>query len=156
MTGFVGGIVLLGGYTIVRMSRVHHAGNRLWKEIVAKKLGFYVPEDGSFPFRLVIHARRRMSFFDMRMPVDLGLFADADGGLMFVGGRGTRLAIPLGDITGVGLERLVMLPPRRALRVNLKNGGTIFFSFFEGETFAANVELATAARDRIAARLGKE
>lgn len=152
---FIGAVLTLCAYVLIRISWVHHAGNLIWKSIVARKLGFPNPEDPAFPFRLAFHFRRRPSFFDLRLPIDLGLFAEAEGGLMFLGGRGTRLAIPIGSVAKVELERVIMMPPRTSVRVDMKDGAQHFIAFFEGETFAANLLLAIAARDRIAARIVK-
>ena len=119
-----------------------------WRRILLEKLG--LPKDG--PFSLVLFARRNVKVTDVRMPLEIGLLAVSEGGLVFLGERGTRFSLARTEITKTGRNVLAFLPPRLATRVELADGRAIFFVPLESrspwESLRLTRELGARLRNR--------
>lgn len=120
---------------------------RVWRRRVLEAAGI-----GGEDLPLVALAERRIQPTDLRAPVEIGVLAEGEG-LAFLGERGSRVAIPAREIVAVGLERIWTLPPRTALRIELRSGLVRYVAFLEGRTWRQNRDAAARLRDRLAARL---
>jgi hypothetical protein len=122
---------------------VQHGGNRQYKTHILSQLG--LAEDAGAAFKLVAYGpySGRAGF------PEVGLLLEGDGGLVFLGRRGTQLGIPSSEIRSVGTGRGEPNWPLLQLRVELAAGNRVWFRFLEGPSFAANSALAREAARRL-------
>jgi len=114
------GLVLF--YTVLPGSAL-----RAWRRHILERSGL-----ASANFRLVLLARRLIRITDLRMPIEIGVLAEAASGLVFLGERGTRFAFAKERLREGERVLLVMLPPRFATTFEVQGGVPFHVVFFEG------------------------
>jgi hypothetical protein len=142
VTGLVGALLVHFGLLFF-LARLQFAGSEAWKRSFIEALK--IPPDHSARFRVVLARVRGKN----PLAPERGVVAHSEGGLVFIGKRGTRLAISAPTIMSVDVPRWSWSWPVRPLRLALASGETWDFGFQEGKTLRA----ASALADEAAARL---
>ncbi len=148
------GAALVAGsiaFALLYRSRMH-VGHGRWKKSLLDSMGFHHLTPDA-PISLAHYSYRRVSFFDMKLPLEPGLLIDMGDALVFFGAEGTRRAFrsgPGGDILSAAVERMIMWPPRRALRLDLRDGTPCFFAFIDEVSLAENLAHTRALAERFA------
>ena len=114
-----------------------------WTAEVLEPLGIPVSRL-SQGMRLAIYLEHKFTGFELRNPVHPGLLVEGTRGVAFLGANGTRACIPLRDVARVTVEvALVLWPPRRVLRLDLRDGSMRRFALLAGAgSLAATRECA--------------
>jgi hypothetical protein len=97
---------------------------KAWRRLLLAKLDLPVE---SPDFSLALLARRDVKVTQLRMPLEVGLLAVGEGGLAFLGERGTRFGLRRTEVAKTGTIVLLFCPPRFAARLELADGRRIFF-----------------------------
>jgi hypothetical protein len=130
-----------------------HVGHGDWKRALLGSLGFqHAPDDERVA--LVWRAYRKPRLTDLRLPLEPGLLFEVEGGLAFFGAEGSRELIRFQEVSGAALDRLVMWPPRRALRVD-HAGRSTFFAFMDEASARKNDARARSLGERISGIAGQ-
>jgi hypothetical protein len=143
--GVAGALLVQGFGGLFLMARIQFAGSVAWKRTFLEALR--IPAEHEAQFRVVL---ARTVGSNLLAP-EQGVLAYTEGGVVFLGKRGTRLAIPATTIVSVRIPRWSGSWPVRPLRVALASGETWNFAFQEGKTLRA----ASALADAAGAKLGR-
>lgn len=151
--GGVGGLVLAEIAFFIRgFSRQHHLGHAFWKKKLEEQFKLEQAPPGTFA--LVIYSPRFVRLTNLKIPIEVGLLAEGEKGVVFVGSRGARIAVRNADVAAVAVERLYWFPPRTCVRFDLRSGTQHWVCCIEKETFGANKKETEALAARVRARLG--
>jgi hypothetical protein len=146
------GMFALGSLTLILLYPARlHVGHAQWRRALLESCGFQGGMDDP-GVSLVHFAYRRVSLRDMRLPLEPGLLLETATGLAFFGAEGTRRAFPREEIVDAGMERLMMWPPRRALRIDRSEGEPCFFAFIDEVSLAENNRRAQSLGERLRRR----
>jgi len=161
-SGLLGAFLFQVLWTIILYSRLQHAGVDEWRSHLIKALNLEGPAQcADTRPSLVLWCGRRPRLRDVTLPMQVGILFELPQGLVFCGAQGTRAVIPFSGVTAVGTERLRLLPPRMAVRLevntaeglpSVKGQGApkqIWFAFMDEKSFKANGEKAIAMQQHI-------
>jgi len=161
-SGLLGALLFTVLWTIILYSRIQHAGVDEWRSQLIKALNLEGPAQcADTRPSLVLCCWRRARLRDLTLPMQVGILFELPQGLAFCSAQGTRAVIPFSGVTAVRTERLKLLPPRMAVRLevntaeglpSIKGQGApkqILFAFMDEKSFKANGEKARAMQQHI-------
>jgi hypothetical protein len=132
-------------------ARLQQIGLPAWKRMLVAKLGLERLPEGALTFAIFIPSRKPARWSE---PVQLGLLAETDRGLAFLGRRGARFVFRDGDLARVEYGRTSWLLGKGA-RVALRDGHVCLLRSYEhpwaGQNRRATRELVERVRKRLAA-----
>jgi len=161
-SGLLGVFLFQVLWAIILYSRIQHAGVDEWRSRLIKALKLEGPaQRADTRPSLVLWCWRRPRWRDVTLPMQVGILFELPQGLVFCSAQGTRAVVPFSGVTAVGTERLRLLAPRMAVRLevntaeglpSIKGQGApkqILFAFMDEKSFKANGEKARAMQQHI-------
>lgn len=163
LLGFLGGGILgfLSTTLIMlpfRFSRIQHMGHDIWKDILVEQFGLLESHKVlDFEAHLALYCTRKPGWTDLKLPMEIGLLLSSRDGFVFLGGHGSTTCLPFKGLMPIPtMEKLVMWPPRSALRLEYQESTMghspnqpCFLTFLDQEDFAANKDKAERWGERI-------
>lgn len=161
-SGLLGAVWFTILWSTILYSRIQHAGVDEWRSRLIKALKLEGPAQcADARPSLVLCCWRRPRWRDVTLPMQVGILFELPQGLVFCGAQGARAVVPFSGVTAVGTERLRLLAPRMAVRLevntaeglpSIKGQGApkqIWFAFMDEKSFKANGEKAIAMQQHI-------
>jgi hypothetical protein len=134
---------------VLFMARLQQIGLPAWKKILVTKLGLERLPEGSLTFALFIPSRKPERWSE---PVQLGLLAETERGLAFLGRRGARFIFRDGDLATLEYGRTSWLLGKGA-RFALRDGHVGLLRSYEHPWAGQNRRATRALVERVRARL---
>jgi hypothetical protein len=160
--GCLGSILFTLLWEIIFFSRLQHAGNTEWKAHIIQTLNLESKvQRTQATAHLVTCCWQRPRLLDFTLPMQIGILLETAQGFVFYGTQGTRAILPFTSIAAVGVERLMIFPPRTAIRLDLNTTEglpfikgqvipkQVFFAFMDEDSFKANSEKAGMKQQQI-------